>query len=153
MRSNVNIKEGYITSKINLPDGMYEIDVREKEMSKSYEQVKKLWATIDDISKHEYGDTSESKHIYFQILNMAGIDTAKLLVPEKALPYLQKKFRATDVISHEVINHTPHAIVNVCYKGLSEMSKREASSVIETAIKWCNEIGINTDLNGGETWY
>lgn len=152
MRLNANIKEGYITSKLNIPDGMYEIEVKEKEMSKTYEQVKKLWATIDDISRHEYGDTSQSKNIYFQILKMAGVDTAKLLVPEKALPYMEKKFRAIDVVANEVINHTPHVVVQICYKGLSEMSKKEASSVIETAIRWCSEIGIETDL-GGETWY
>lgn len=151
MKTLINVKENAITTKLNLPDGTYEIDVKEKDKTKTLQQVRKLWATIDDISRHEYGDISQSQNIYFQILKMAGIETDKLAIPESALPHIQKKFRAVHIVSNEVINHIPYVVIQICYKGLSEMTKKEASQVIDTAIRWCSELGIETDL-GGEIW-
>lgn len=143
------LKDKKLTSVINLPDGVYEIKIKEKDKSRSYEQIKKCWACIDEISKHEYGDTSQSENIYFQILDMAGVKTEKIILPVSAIEPFRKKVRTLRVISQEVINHVPMAIVNVCMKGLSEMSKQEASQIIETIIKYANEIGINAEL---ESW-
>lgn len=146
MRLNVTIEDNHIKNKFDLPNGIYDIELKPKGEAKTYEQVKKLWATIDDISKHEYGDSSQSTNIYFQILAMAGIRTDKLLIPAEAYKDLKKKVRAISIVSNEVINHIPHYIVQVCLTGISDMNKQEVSSVIETAIKWCSELGIETEL-------
>lgn len=146
MRLNAIIKDNQIVNKFDLEDGIYDLDIKPKGDSKTYEQVKKLWATIDDISRVEYGDVSQSNNIYLQILNMAGIKTDKVLMPEDAIKGLKRKVRALNVISRETINHQPYAVVNVCFTGISDMSKKEVANVIEVAIRWASELGIDTEL-------
>ena len=122
------------------------MSIRPQGESKTYEQVKKLWATIDDISRVEYGDISQSVHIYILLLQMAGVRTDKVLIPEVAVNDLKKKARAVEIVSREVIDHQPYAVVNVCFAGISEMSKSEVASVIDCAIRWASELGIETEL-------
>ena len=85
MKFTVEIKDCRLLTPLKLSDGVYEIDVRKKGEAKTYEQVKKLWATIDDISKEQYGDVSQSMNIYMQILHTAGVRTEKLLIPAGAV--------------------------------------------------------------------
>ena len=146
MKLNALVKSNYIVNKFDLEDGVYSIDLKKKGDSKTYEQVKKLWATIDDISRAEYGDISNSTHTYLQILSQAGVRTDKVLIPEVAVEDLRKKVKALDVVSRETVNHQPYAVVNVCLTGISEMSKSEVSQVIEVAVRWASELGIDTDL-------
>ena len=146
MKSSVTIKDGKITDLFNLDDGSYDIDIKMKSSARTYEQIKKLWATINDISRADYGDISESENIYFQILQMAGVRTDEVILPEEALKDFRKKVRTLRVISHEIINHRPMVLVNACMCGISEMNKKELSSVIETTIRYANEKGIKTEL-------
>ena len=146
MRSNAVIKNCRIQNTFNLNDGVYSVDIRPISSARSYEQIKKLWATIDDISREEYGDISQSNNIYLQILQMAGIRTDRILIPEIAIDDLKKKAKAVNVVSRETVNHQPYALVNVCFTGISEMTKAEVSEVIETAIRWASELGIETEL-------
>ena len=150
MRLLATIKDNRIEDYINLKDGEYYLDIKSKGKTKSFEQVKKLWATIDDISRAEYGDISQSSNIYLNILQMAGIDTYKMMLPEKALDDLKKKTKAVGVISRETINHQPYLLVNVCLVGISEMNKYEVSQVIDCAIRWASELGIETELERNE---
>ena len=131
---------------IDLPDGVYDMDIRPKGDSKTYEQVKKLWATIDDISRAEYGDTRMAVHIYLLVLRMAGVRTDKVLIPEAAAPDLKRKARAMEIVSRETIDHTPYVVANVCFAGISEMNKKEVAAVIDSAIRWASELGIETEL-------
>lgn len=140
------IRNNKIITPIDMPNGKYDISVKEKDQSKTIEQLKKLWATIDDISKAQYGNVSQSDNIYFQILNMSGIKTYKALIQEEALKPLKAKVRAVSVIANEVIDHIPYVLVNVCVVGVSEMSKKELSSVIETTIQYASEVGVSTEL-------
>lgn len=146
MRLNAVVKDNRIQDLLNLNDGVYTLDIRPIGKARSYEQIKKLWATIDDISREEYGDISQSNNIYLQILSMSGIRTDKILIPEVAVEDLKKKAKAVNVISKETINHQPYCLVNVCFTGISEMTKSEVAQVIETAIKWASELGIVTEL-------
>ena len=77
---------------------------------------------------------------------MSGIRTDRILIPEVAVKDLKKKAKALNVMSKETINHQPYCLVNVCFAGISEMTKAEVSQVIETAIRWASELGIETEL-------
>lgn len=143
MKSLLKVKDNKIISDINLPDGTYEADIKKKDKSHTIEQIKKLWATIDEISKAQCGNTSMSEQIYFQILSMSGVETTKFAIDERALDDLRKKVRTLVVIGKEIVNHKPYAIVNVCLKGVSEMSKSQVSKIIETTIQYGSELGIN----------
>lgn len=145
MKCTAIIKDRHIISEIDMADGVYDIDIKEKDKSRTYEQIKKLWAMIDDISRHEYGDVSQSELIYFQILQMSGIETNKIIIHESAVNDLRKKVRSLRIVSRETISHQPYAVCQVCLKGISEMSKTELSKVIETAVRWCGELGIEIE--------
>lgn len=146
MKLNAVIKNNQVKTTIPVPDGVYELSLKQRGDSKTYEQVKKLWATIDDISRNEYGDVSQSNNIYFQILEMAGVRTDKIIIPKDAIKDLKKKVKAISVISEETIGGISSAVVNVCLTGISDMNKKEVASVIEVAIKWATELGIDTEL-------
>ena len=68
MKTYVSIKDHKITSDLNLEDGTYTIVINKKCDNKTLDQVKKLWATINDISVKLYGNKSESDNIYTQIV-------------------------------------------------------------------------------------
>lgn len=146
MKLNAVIKNNQVKTTIPVPDGVYELSLKQRGDSKTYEQVKKLWATIDDISRNEYGDVSQSNNIYLQILEMAGVRTDKIIIPKDAIKDLKKKVKAISVISEETIGGISSVVVNVCLTGISDMSKKEVASVIEAAIKWATELGIDTEL-------
>lgn len=148
MKLNAIIKDGYITNQYNLSDGAYEMTLKKRGDSKTYEQVKKLWATIDDISRAENGDISQSMSIYLKILQMAGVRTDKVLIPYDAVNSLKKKVKSLEIVSRETINHQDYALVNLCLSGISDMTKYEVANVIEVAIRWASELGIETDLKG-----
>lgn len=147
MKFVCEVKDCKIQSLVNLPNGFYEVNIREKDKSRTYEQIKKLWATIDEISKVDYGDTSQSQNIYFQILQMAGIETDILAVQEKAYKSLLKKVKCCEILSKEVIDHVSWLNVRVCFKGISEMSKAELSKVIEVCVKYASEKGVIYEQN------
>lgn len=146
MKFTAEIKDCRLLTPLKLSDGVYEIDVRKKGEAKTYEQVKKLWATIDDISREQYGDVSQSMNIYMQILHTAGVRTEKLLIPAGAVGDMKKKTKSMHIIAYEKYNNEPYAVVDVCFAGISEMSKVEVAAVIDTAIRWANELGIETEL-------
>lgn len=146
MKLNAIIKDQKIETLISMPDGVYELNIREKGDAKTYEQVKKLWATIDDISRSEYGDISQSSNIYLQILDMAGVRTDKIWIPSEAIKDFKKKVRALSIVATDVVNHVDYSLVNVCLSGISDMNKKEVANVIECAIKWASELGIDTEL-------
>lgn len=149
MKTYLEIKNNKVLNSISLQDGTYDCEIKIKDKSHTIEQIKKLWATIDDISKAQYGNTSESENIYFQILSISGVATQKLAIKEECIKDFQKKVRTMVVIGNEIIKHEPYVIVNACFKGVSEMSKSELSKVIENTIMFANENGIQTEL---ERW-
>ena len=146
MKLNVAIRNNQVKTPINVPDGLYEVSIKQKGDSKTYEQVKKLWATIDDISRDQFGDVSQSNNIYLQILDMAGVRTDKWLIPKEAVKDLKKKVKALNIVSEEKIDGIEYTIVNLCLTGISDMSKMEVANVIEVAIRWASELGIETEL-------
>lgn len=148
MKATICIENNMVVSQINLPDGYYDITIKQKDVSKTVAQCRKLWATVDDISRHEYGDVSESGLIYLQILERAGVDTYGGIIAEEGFEQLKKKTRAITILSKEVINHREYINYRACFKGISEMSKKQVSEVIDTAIRWCAELGIETELEG-----
>lgn len=150
MKKYLEIKDGKVNNLINLPNGTYDCEIKIKDKSHTIEQIKKLWATIDEISKAQYGNTSMSEEIYFHILQISGVETTKFAIREEAVKDLQKKVRTLIVIGKEVINHIPYSIVNVCFKGVSEMSKSQVSKIIETTIQYGSELGL--DMGELEEW-
>lgn len=148
LKTFLQIKNNLVQNKINLPDGTYDVEIKVRDKSHTIEQIKKLWATIDDISKAQNGDTSKSMDIYFEILNICGIATQKIAIRNDVLNDFLKSCRAYSIIGNETIKHQEYTIVNACFKGVSQFSKKELSNTIETTIRYASELGITTELEG-----
>jgi len=144
MRSQIQIKDNLVVNRVNLEDGTYNCSFSKKTDDKTLEQVRKLWATIGDISKKLYGDTSEKDSIYIQILQMAGQRTYQVTMEEDAIDDFKKNktIKCISIKSREVIGHKAYVLMDVCMTGISEMDKKEVSQVIESCIKYANECGV-----------
>jgi len=144
MRSQVVIKDNKVTSTLNLPDGTYNINISKISDDKTLDQVRKLWATIGDISTNLYGNTSEKDNIYLQILKMAGQRTYQLTMEEDVLDAFikNKSIKCLSVKSREVVHHKVYVLCEVVMTGISEMDRKEVSKVIDVACRWCDELGI-----------
>lgn len=146
MKTIVNVRDHRIVSEMNLEDGAYNISIHKMCDDKTYQQVKKLWATIDDISTRLYGDRSQAQQIYMQILHMAGKRTEKLIVDEDALPVLSRHVKSLAVVYRDVVNGVPKCLVDVCLEGISEMSRKEVSAVIDSCINYAIECGVDPQI-------
>lgn len=149
MKTFLEVQDNRVINTIALADGKYDVEIKTKDKSHTIEQIKLLWATIDEISKAQCGNTSMSEDIYFQILQTSGVATQKLAIREDCLKDFKKKVRTLKLIGNEVIDHQPYVIVNACFKGVSEFTKQELSKAIETTIMLASEFGISNDL---ERW-
>ena len=152
MKSTITIKDKKVTSNLDLEDGVYAISITKKGDEKSLEQVKKLWATCSDIAEALYGLKSEKDKVYMQILKMAGVRTYKLVLEENALETFMnnRNVKCVSVLSREVVNHRPMALVEVCMTGISEMDKKEVSRVIEECCRYAVECGIEPQVRNYE---
>lgn len=146
MKTMVSIKDHKIVSDLNLDDGVYNISIHKRCDDKTYNQVKKLWATIDDISMKLYGDKSQSQLIYLQILHMAGRRTEKLIIEDDAIPALRRMVKSIAIVQRDVVNGKPMCVVDVCLEGISEMSRSEVASVIDSCIKYAIESGVDPQI-------
>ena len=150
MKTYVSIKDHKITSDLNLEDGTYTIVINKKCDNKTLDQVKKLWATINDISVKLYGNKSESDNIYTQILHMAGVRTHMLVLDDRALADLRDYTKHIYVKERSVVNGRPMALVEVCFSGISEMTRKEVSEVIDCCIRYADEVGVEPYLEREE---
>lgn len=144
MRSQLTIKDKKVMSSLNLPDGTYNVSISKKCDDKTLEQVRKLWATIGDISIKLYGNTSEKDEIYLQILQMAGQRTYEVTMLEEAIEDFKKckDVKCIAVKSREVVGHKLYALCDVCMTGISDMDKKEVSKVIEACLRYADEVGV-----------
>lgn len=150
MKTLVSIKDHKITSSFDLDDGVYNITIHKRCNDKTYKQVKGLWATIDDISEKLYGNKSQSQEIYMQILHMAGRRTEKMIIDEDAIPELQKFVKSIAIVYRDVVNGKAKCVVDVCFEGISEMSRNEVAAVIDTCINYAIECGVEPQIGKDE---
>lgn len=119
----------------------YEITIKEKSSQRSIKQNDKLWAIIGDIAEVQgYKDTWE---LYLQILKKAGAKTTKISVIKEAIKELKNAFRIVEPL-YKLQNGDSELIVCECYFGSSSFSTKEMIELIETALEWASNCGIDT---------
>ena len=144
LKTIIKIKDKKVTSTLNLEDGTYNISLTKVSDDKTLEQTRKLWATCSDISEKIYGTKANKDIIYLQVLRMAGQRTYRLTIAEELLDDFkkQKGVKCVSVLSREVINHRAIAYIEACMVGISEMTKKEVSKVIESCVHYADEVGV-----------
>lgn len=146
MKTIFEVKNGKVINSIDVKDGTYVGSLNQKQNDKTQEQIRKLWATIDEISKKVNGNKNDNMSIYFQILLDSGQHNFKVVIPETALDDFKRNVRCLRVLSREVVNHRPMVVVETCMVGVSEMDKKEVAQVIKTCIRYADEIGVATNF-------
>lgn len=129
-------------SKVNLDDGNYLIDISDYSKNRSLSQNALMWKLINEISKKINGNTKDSKDIYTQILQMAGVKYTFVEidgnVPTKDFENMIEGY------VKELTTYGTKKTLQV-FAGTSKMDTKEMSKVIETTIEMAEHYGINTD--------
>lgn len=127
----------------NLEDGVYNVTLKEKKEDRTLRQNRYLWALIGEICKKENGDLRNEEEVYCTLLQMAGAKYETIIIPEEAVERFRGLYRDIKVIGRQVVNHRSFAVLHVFY-GSSKMNTKEMNELLDTAIRYANELGIDT---------
>ena len=130
---------------INIEDGEYHLDIKSlKKMKRSDRQNSMLWALVNQICKKINGNIAESYDLYCQILEMAGAHYDDVKVKKEALDTLKALTKHVKVVSEEEENGETWCYCWI-FRGISEMDTKEANLLIDTAMNYASEVGIDVD--------
>ena len=147
------VREGYdrdgnreVTFIINgnqeFKDCVYAFDLKEKKPSKSDAQRNYFFALVREICMVQDGNTRNVEETYINLLVMSGAYCADYEGTLEAL----EKFKYVDGIKAVIIHPTGNGRgVATVYYGLSTFDSGEASQLIDTALFYASEIGIETE--------
>lgn len=125
-------------------DTEYVISIDRVKNKRSLNQNALLWKLIGEIDKAENGRRTreDDEAIYFIILQMASIRTEVVETRYlTAVQALKAQFHVK-VTEDDVL----HTYVCEIFPGTSRMDTQEMNEVIEQALRYANEVGIDTDL-------
>ena len=125
-------------------DKEYEITVREYKDNRSKRQNDKLWAIINDICMKQDGNLRNADDLYLQLLEMAGAKHLIVSIPYEARKDLLKVVRSIKTLDVFTEDGVTYATVCLFY-GSSSMNTKEMGNLIETAINYAYELGVDTE--------
>ena len=139
-----------------LPKGFCELEVNKVKKTRSLSQNAMLWKLIGDISFKLNGCRTavNDTKIYTEILKNAGAKTEVFSLKKDALD--EFIVRTGDMFRAYSINHEWKAksgewwVLIHAYYGSSAMTTEEMSRVIEEALKYASEAGIDTEYWKGQ---
>lgn len=131
--------------KTSLEDGRYEIEIKDfKGLKRSQKQNAMLWSIINQICKHINGTLEDNYELYNQMLEMAGTSYDNVMILDKALPRFKELAKHVRVIDQVEKNGQLYDYCMV-FKGVSEMTTKEASELIEVVKMYANRVGLKID--------
>lgn len=109
---------------------------------KTNQQNKYLWALLGDISTVLNGNRNDDENIYCQILEQTGakVEYYQCINREDAIDRLRRIFRAV-----KIVDHRGDTVIVKCFIGTSEMNTAEMNKVIDKALEYAHEVGIETE--------
>jgi len=121
----------------------YNIEIKEVKSKRSLQQNKLLWEIIGDLA----AEMSEDKmSIYINLLKEANCNSEWLKTPKKeTIEAFKDTFRAVEYIRSEVNQKGIREYVYKVYLGSSKFSVSEMNHLIDIAISWASEFGLNYD--------
>lgn len=125
-------------------DTEYVISIDRVRNKRSLNQNALLWKLIGEIDKEINGRRTQEddEEIYFQILQMASIRTE--VVETRYLTAV----RALKAQFHVKVSEDGYTGMYICeiFPGTSRMDTKEMTEVIEQALRYAAEVGVDTDL-------
>lgn len=147
---NTEIKDNVVTITCDRPvlleDGVYSIDFQQVENNRTIRQNSMLWGLIGEICKSENNDLGDKYSVYMNLLQMAGADYKVVAMEEVAFPSFKKGWGIDKckIVSRFMAKGVPYVQV-YCFFGSKYMTTKEFGQLIDTALKYASEIGIETD--------
>lgn len=137
----LEIKPQYMYQVFQLdPEKEYSIVISKKKDSRSLQQNKYLWALIHEIGTAVSGRAVDDEDIYAQILEKANAEFDYLTCVPEAEERL-KRNKAFRLVRY--VGRANGMNIYKCYYGTSQMNKKAMSEVIETALDWAMELGLD----------
>ena len=130
------------------PKGELVVDIKERKSSRSLRQNAMMWALIAKIAEAQSGDRSaeSTMAVYCNLLQEANAAFEWLLTTAEKRELL-KSFRAVQEYGErEVMSKNGETIkmkVYKCFVGSSKFDTDEMTQMIECAIRYCDELGLN----------
>lgn len=121
----------------------YYITIEKVSRKRSLNQNAMLWKMVGEIDKTINGRRTEEDdmEIYCQILEMASVKSYLIQCAETSQDFVRKQFRASRVLGRD-----EDRVLMEVYPGTSDMNSAEMKEVIEQALRYAEEVGLNTDI-------
>lgn len=132
-------------SRVRLDDGKYEVIIKDfSGMKRSERQNAMLWSIVNKICKKIDGNTEGNYDLYCQILEMSGAEYDDVKIKDVALERFKQLAKHVKVVSQE---QDGYELYDYCwvFKGISEMTSKEAGELIDTAMRYASEVGVDVD--------
>lgn len=131
--------------KLTIKDGKYEINIKPFEgLKRSQRQNAMMWGIVNKICKKINGNLEDNYELYNQLLEMAGVEYDNITILDKALPRFKELVKHVKVVNQYEDNGQ---LFDYCwvFKGISEMTTKEATELIEMAKQYANRVGVEID--------
>lgn len=129
-----------------LNDDRYDVTIKKHKESRSTRQNDMLWGLINRISDEVNGSHRESDimNIYQDLLKRANVKYVILAAVREAKPTLEQTFRYVMELPNSMTTEKGVELVAFkCYIGSSRYDTKEMTELIDTALDYANEIGID----------
>lgn len=123
----------------------YSLEIKVPKSKRSIDQNRLFWEIVGQISKATNIDDMD---IYCQIIEMAGAKYDYLMVLPEAVERLNKAYRAVRVLKDIEHNGKMFKAVKAFY-GSSAMNTQEMSELINHALDYAEQSGVDTELYEG----
>lgn len=137
------LSESALAALQGLNTGEYDVEIKKPRNKRSLNQNALLWELIGNISMEECGSYAETERIYIQILEMAGAKCTFVMVPTDAVDKLREMVRHIKERDRREYNGVDMTVVQ-CFYGTSKMNTEEMAKVIDTALMYAEERGIDS---------
>lgn len=127
-----------------LEQGEYVLTIEKPKKKRSLNQNAMLWALVGEIDMQINGNRTDDEDLYCQIIEMAGATAEYYECIPQAVDTLKKVFRVVKVVQYMENDIGVQLAVCKCYPGTSVMSTAEMSAVIDAALSYAEDVGIDS---------
>lgn len=129
----------------SLKQGDYVLSIEKVKNARSLQQNAYLWELIGQIDLKENGNRTNTEQIYLNILTKAGAKVEFLQGLPEVKPLLEQFFRVVKEVDRRTNDKGVETVVYQCYIGTSKMNTEEMARVIDVAIEYASQLGIDSE--------
>ena len=123
---------------------VYEVSAKESRFSRTQAQNRKLQRIINMICMEQDGNLQNRDKLYLQLLEMSGAKCEEITIRYDAIQDFAMLVKDLRVRSITLVNNVLYATVDV-FHGSSKMDTKEMSKLIETAINYAYQLGVDVE--------